>query len=530
MKLRDYQARTIDQLYAWFSAGNKGHPCLVLPTGSGKSVIIAALCRDALQNWPETRILMLTHVKELIEQNYEKMLAVWPNAPVGVYSAGIGRKELGEPITFAGIQSIRNKSDKIGHVDLIIVDESHTISHKDEGGYRNLINELTEINPGLRVIGLTATPWRLGHGRICDGDAIFSDLIEPVSIEELIFLTHLAPLHSKPTKFRYDVHGVKKRGGDYIESELQEAVDTPTNNRAVVDEMIARAGDRKAWLIFCAGVQHALNVRDQLISHGIAAACITGETPKGERARIINQFRAGEIRAVTNANVLTTGFDYPGIDFIAMLRPTMSPTLYVQMAGRGLRKKTHTDHCLVADFAQNIEKHGPITAVKEPTKKVGEGDGEPPLKICPECEEHVAIAAKTCHACGYEFPPPPTIVKAPSKLDIMWGNDDSRMRITSWQFRPHVSRTSGKDMIRVTYCGLLSDKPIHEYYAVFNEGVGGEVAAKKLASLCRKAGIDMDAEDWRAWCDYATKHSRPPDAIEYHIDGDFAKITKRIWE
>ena len=184
--LRDYQQRAIDQLYAWFANGNKGNPCLVLPTGSGKSHIVAALCKDALQNWPDTRILMLTHVRELIEQNAEKMRLHWRGAPMGIYSAGLGRKQLGEPITFAGIQSIRKRASQVGHIDLCIIDECHLVSHKDEGGYRSFLAELKAINPALRVAGLTATPYRLGHGMITDKPALFDDLIEPVTIEELV--------------------------------------------------------------------------------------------------------------------------------------------------------------------------------------------------------------------------------------------------------------------------------------------------------------------------------------------------------
>ena len=105
--LRPYQQHVLNQLYEWFRAGNKGNPCIVMPTGSGKSHIIASLCKDALTQWPETRILMLTHVKELIEQNAEKMRLHWPDAPLGIYSSGLGIKMLGEPITFAGIQSLR---------------------------------------------------------------------------------------------------------------------------------------------------------------------------------------------------------------------------------------------------------------------------------------------------------------------------------------------------------------------------------------------------------------------------------------
>jgi DNA repair protein RadD len=235
------------------------------------------------------------------------------------------------------------------------------VNHKDEGGYRKLLGELKAINPHLRDIGLTATPYRLGHGLITDKPALFDDLIEPVSIEELVFKGYLATLRSKITKAKLDTTGVHKRGGEFIESELQAAVDTDDKNQAVVQEVVALAGERKAWLVFCTGVKHAQHVAEVLRQHGVAAECVTGETPKKERERIIEISLAGRLRALTNANVLTTGFDYPDIDLIAMLRPTMSASLYVQMAGRGMRVKSHTDHCLVLDFAGVVEAHGPIT-------------------------------------------------------------------------------------------------------------------------------------------------------------------------
>lgn len=395
--LRDYQQRTLDQLYAWFEAGNRGNPCLVLPTGSGKSHIVAALCKDALQNWPDTRVLMLTHVKELIEQNAEKMRQHWPGAPMGIYSASIGKKQLGEPITFAGIQSIRKQASRIGHIDLVIIDECHLVSHKAEGGYRTLIAELMQINPNMRVIGLTATPFRLGHGLITDKPALFDDLIEPVSIEELVYKGYLATLRSKVTKAKLDTSGVHKRGGEFIEKELQAAVDNEHDNYGVVREVMELAGERKAWLFFCAGIKHAQHIKDALIDCGVTAECVTGDTPKAVREQIIADFKAGKIKALTNANVLTTGFDYPDIDLIAMLRPTMSASLYVQMAGRGLRPKSHTDHCLVLDFAGVVSTHGPITAV-QPPKRTGSGEkeGEAPVKVCENCDELVHLSAKVC--------------------------------------------------------------------------------------------------------------------------------------
>ena len=225
MKLREYHQRSINMLYDWLRE-NDGHPCLVLPTGSGKSHVVASLCKDAVQSWPGTRVLMLTHQMELINQNAEKMRQHWPNAPLGIYSASIGKRQLGEPITFAGIQSVRNRAKDIGHIDLIIIDECHLVSHKNTGGYRNLINELKEINPKLRVIGLTATPYRLGHGLITDDPAIFDDLIEPVTVEELIAKGFLSPLRSKVTVSKLNTDGVNKRGGEYVESALQKAVNT----------------------------------------------------------------------------------------------------------------------------------------------------------------------------------------------------------------------------------------------------------------------------------------------------------------
>lgn len=526
MILREYQQRAINDLWAWFEKGNQGNPCMVLPTGAGKSVIIAEICRYTVQSFPECRILMMSHVKELIEQNAEKMRALWPGAPMGIYSASIGRRELSEPITFAGIQSVRTKAHEIGFIDLVIIDECHLVNHKAEGGYRMLIEELTAINPNLRVIGLTATPFRLGHGLITDKPAMFDDLLESVTIEELIHKGHLATLRSKVTSEKLSVEGVHKRGGDYIESELQAAVDTSGHNTAVVGEVIARAGDRKHWLFFCAGVDHAMHIRDELRSRGIHAETITGETPKKERARIILDFKAGKIQALTNANVLTTGFDAPNIDLIAMLRPTMSASLYIQMAGRGLRKKDHTDHCLVLDFAGVVEKHGPITSVKPP-KKASDTPGEAPVKDCPVCSELVHLSAKVCPGCGHEFP----VKEAPDlslrDIDIM-GKEGTIMKVSAWTWREHVSRTSGKQMVKATYYGALSDKPVTEYFAIFSEGFGGQKAVRELARIASQSGASIAG---LPFCELAgtMTASAPPKRIEYFKDGSFYRVKSREW-
>jgi DNA repair protein RadD len=525
--LRDYQQHTIDQLYAWFAAGNAGNPCLVLPTGSGKSHIVAALCKDALQNWPETRVLMLTHVKELIEQNAAKMREHWPNAPMGIYSAGLRSKRLGEPITFAGIQSVRSRAQQLGHVDLVIIDECHLVSHKDEGSYRHLLADLTAINPALRVVGLTATPYRLGHGLITDAPALFHAMIEPVSIAELIYKGFLSTLRSKPTNATFDVSGVHKRGGEYIESELQAAIDTDENNIAVVDEVIDRAEDRKAWLFFCAGVHHAEQIAALLNQRGIPAACVVGTTPKADREQILADFKAGRLRALTNANVLTTGFDYPDIDLIAMLRPTMSASLYVQMAGRGMRVKSHTDHCLVLDFAGVVQAHGPITAV-QPPKKAGKGNGEAPVKVCDACNELVHISAKVCPTCDTPFPEPEKPKLELHHDDIM-GVDVQEMTVTEWRWRKHTSRASGKEMLAVSYYGGLSDPLVEEYFPVTHGGYAGEKAVATLGIIASSAGAQLRQGITLDGAAAVMNASRPPADITYKRDGKYHRIIGRLW-
>lgn len=523
--LRDYQQRSIDQLYTWLRS-NDGHPCLVLPTGSGKSHIVAALCKDALQSWPETRILMLTHVKELIEQNAEKMRQHWPNAPLGIYSAGLRSKRF-DAITFAGIQSVRKKSALIGHIDLVIIDECHLVSHKQEGGYRMLIDELTQINPALRVIGLTASPYRLGHGYITDAPALFADLIEPVSIEELIYKGYLAPLRSKITDLELSVDGVHKRGGEYIESELQAAVDTDEQNSIVVSESIKMAEQRKSWLFFCTGVNHAYHIRDQLRAHWISAETITGQTPMAERSEIIRKFKSGQITALTNANVLTTGFDHPDIDMIVMARPTMSPSLYVQMAGRGMRIKSHTDHCLVLDFAGVVQSHGPITAV-DPGRKSGEGDA--PVKVCENCDELVHISAKKCPSCGEPFPEP-EFKDDGAKLhnDDIMGLDALEMNVSSWSWRKHVSRASGKEMVAVSYYGSLTDDPIIEYLPITHEGYAGQKALRTLGMIANSAGVDTNEADGIEDLTWLMNAGEPPSKLDYKKDGKFYRVLNRSW-
>ena len=529
--LRDYQQRSIDLLYDWFRENQSGHPCIVLPMGAGKSHVIAALCKGALQSWPETRILMLTDRSKLIEQNAEKMRQAWPGAPMGIYSAGLRKRELSEPITFAGIQSVCRRAQDIGHIDLVIIDEAHTVNHEDVGIYRRLLSELLAINPGMRVIGLTATPYRLGHGLITDGDeALFSDLIEPVTIEELVYRGFLAPVRSKVTEMTLDTKGVSKRRGEFIEKELQAAVNVPLQNEEAVREVIRLAGDRRAWLFFCTGVNHAEAIAELLNSHGVTAGSITGEMRTAQREQILSDYMTGKIKALTNADLLTTGFDYPDIDLIALLRPTMSPSLYMQMVGRGMRLKSHTDHCLVLDFAGCVKQHGPITHVAPPEKR-GKGGGEAPTKDCPKCGEILHASAKVCAQCGHEFPAPEKKHQL-SNLDIM-GSGLQEMNVTDWRWSTQVSRKTKIEMLVVTYYGFLSDKPIKDYMTVKHSGFPGISARRLLSELAsRDAAVKASVDNCETLADVAKAMQKlpAPDLIKYIKKDRFPEIKERVFD
>lgn len=527
MQLRPYQESSITELYKWFS-NNSGNVVVSLPTGSGKSVVIAELCRRALQEYPQTRILMLTRSKELIEQNSQKIRTLWPNAPMGIYSASVGKKQI-DAITVGSPQSVINNVDKFGHIDLLICDECHDISHKDEGSYRKIINRLLNINPAMRVIGYTASPFRLGHGLITDKPAIFDDIIDPVSIEEMIYKGYLSPLKSKMTDFQIDVQNVKKRGGEYIESELQKVVDTSHNNLQMVREVLRMAENRKSWMFFCTGINHAYHIRDLLLAHNVTAISVTGEMSKADREKAITDFKSGKIKAVTNVNCLSTGFDHAEIDLIVLARPTMSPGLYLQQVGRGMRIAPNKTDCLVLDFAGVVRQHGPITAI-EPPSKAGSGNGDAPIRVCDECHEICHASVRICPACGHEFPPPKEKIFKLHDDDIM-GNGLIEMTVTGWQWREHTSRTSGKKMLAVTYYGALSDPNVREYFAITHDGFAGQKALQKLLEVATQAKVKSGGLAVQSLDEMADNmnESVPPKLIKYKRDGKFFRVIAREW-
>ena len=524
--LRDYQASAVDAIYAFFAQRRGEAPIVVAPTGSGKSVIIAEFCRRALADYPETRIMMATHQRELIQQNFQALLRMWPGAPAGIYSAGLGRRQARAQILFAGVQSVHRKAREIGHVDLMLVDEAHLIPRSSSTQYGRLIDSLRTINPAMKVIGATATPYRLDSGLLHTGDdAIFDGVAYDIAVAMLVQRGYLSPLISKRPGAVFDTNGLHKRAGEFIESEMMARFGGDEATDAAVAEVIALGADRKSWLAFCISVAHAEKVRDAMRDHGISAEMVTGDTPTMERDRLLRQFKAGEIRCLTSVAVLTTGFDAPAVDLIAMLRPTASTGLYVQMAGRGMRIAPEKENCLVLDFAGNVLRHGPVDAIEVHDKKkgAGEGDGEAPVKVCPACESIILIAARECTDCGHVFPAPePKVERTASTEAIMnLTATDNWRPVMDVEYARH-RKAGSPDSMRVEYLIGGDSHVVVSEWVCFEHG---GYARQKAVQWWGQWGDGAPPDDTDEALGRLHEIARPADAVIVR-DGKYHRIKR----
>lgn len=488
IQLRPYQSEAIDATLKYF-AEEEGNPLIVLPTGTGKSVVIAEFCRRILGQWPDTKILVVTHVRELIRQNHEELKALWSDAPAGINSAGLKKREYDPPIVFCGIQSVYNKASRFTKVDLVLVDEAHLIPRKTNTMYQKFLNNLKLMNPHVRVIGLTATPYRLDTGLLHSGkDALFDAISYEAELKDMVKGGYLTKLVSKQPKTKLDVRNVSVRGGEFVAGELQRAVDRKDVNEAAVQEILSYGADRQSWLIFCSGVSHATHIAELITKRGISCATIFGETPAAERDQIVADFKARKIRAIASMGVLTTGFNAPAVDLLALLRPTQSTGLYIQIMGRGMRNAPGKENCLVLDFAGNIARHGPVDKVNPKKPRKTDGEGVAPVKECPECNSIVFAGSAECPDCGYVWPPKePEIDATASTLPVMSESLPVKwVPVNSVAYRQHVKPGSPNSM-RVEYRSGLT--VYREWVCFDHKGYPRDKAVKWWAQRMTGPGI-----------------------------------------
>jgi len=399
IKLRPYQERAVSVLIKHLHDYPNAAPILVAPCAAGKSVMLAALAERLVKS-SSGMFLIITHRRELVAQTASKLPS---HMNVGVFSAGLGRKEL-HRVTVAGFQSIRKKVKSLPKVSYIAIDECEYASK----GYKEFIDEVRERSPDVRVLGCTATPFlgdanRTALHLVSADKAIFTGIGAEITISELLRDGYLSPLTPYQGCVHLDTTGVKvdSRTGDFAQAELQAAVDVDELNEKVADEIVAIFAERSSVGVFATGVSHAEHIRDALRRRGQSAEMVLGDTPTAERDRIIAAFRTGKLKFIVGVDVLLVGWDAPILSGLAILRPTLSGRVHVQALGRGMRLHPGKHDCLVADFVGNTDHHGPINEISGNAPKLRAG--EAPTKICPDCFAICLAGLKLCPTCSFEF-------------------------------------------------------------------------------------------------------------------------------
>lgn len=432
IELRQYQRDAIDAVREYLRGGG-GSALAVLPPGTGKSLLLAELIRSMVSSNPEARVMALTHSKELCAQNKQELDRLWPaeerkneagepQHTIGIYSAGLARRDTRAQITFATIQSMHCIDDSEQQdfdappSDLIIVDEAQALSRDSNSRYSQFMTRARAQNPDLQLVGLTATPYRLDSGLLTD---LFTDpttkVVSPPLFDKIVFEYKytqaiedgwLCDLVSRTTQAAFDVSDVTpSHKKDYRDQDIEKIVNTDNNNERISEELVTQGRSRRLWLVFCSGVAHAQEMARCLQAKGIECEAVWGQMKNSERDRVISSFKNGDIRAITNVGVLTTGFNVPEVDLIALLRPTTSSALYVQMVGRGSRLAEGKASCLVLDFARNIERHGLIEHCTSTTAyETNRAGSQMPIKVCDNCGTYNHIRMKHCKSCHEAFP------------------------------------------------------------------------------------------------------------------------------
>lgn len=499
-KLRPYQQEAVDATLRHFRKGRQP-AVIVLPTGAGKSLVIAELARIA-----RGRVLVLAHVKELVEQNHHKYCGYGLSA--GIYSAGLQRKDSSEKVIFGGIQSVARAHDAFfTDFSLLVIDECHRVSLEDVAQYSQVISKLQQANPALCILGLTATPYRLDSGWIyqfnhhgylrTEEQRLFKKCIYDLTLSRMIDEGYLTPpVQIDAPVASYDFSSLKLRPGSqsYSVADIEEILkDQKRVTPIIVQNIVELARERKGVLIFTSSVRHAKEILTHLPAD--ESAMVIGDTPGEERDRVIERFKARELRFLVNVSVLTTGFDAPHIDLIAILRPTESVSLYQQIVGRGLRLYEGKHDCLILDytgvphdiFSPQISDHKPVEeavpveigcpmckhvndfwGIKDDEGEVVEHFGrkcrgaiEDPngneiipcgfryrYKSCEQCGEENDIAAKSCSRCAH------VLVDNDTKLqEAMALKDAHVMRPDTMTFEKKLDQ-NGLERLEVRYYDL----------------------------------------------------------------------------
>jgi DNA repair protein RadD len=450
------------------------NPVTVMPTGSGKSVTQCLTVDEFLTEKPQQKVLCLSHVDKILNQNYTKLCEYFDEDFVGLYSAGLGQRTLNK-ITVAGIQSVYKRPELFHsqNIGLIVVDECHLVNSKDDGMYRGFIKNLKNYyGRHIPIWGMTATPYRTGQGYIYKKyqgyDPLFNKLSYDLSSFEnynkLIDEGYLVNLIPAPTDYKMDIEGISIQAGDFVIDALADKFNREEITKHIVKSVIKYGGKKyKKWLGFAIDKLHALSIKYEFEQNGIVAECIYSGMKKDQH-EILADFKSGKIKCLINVNMLTTGLDIPEIDLIFHARPTQSPIFHGQSNGRGARPAPWIGktHCLVLDFAGNTDRLGPVNDMNifEPCNLKKGGKGEKVVKYCKNCGTANSTRVVFCIACDEEFKFEHKLNTNASNSNIVKRDEKEKPKLEQWLKVKSVNysihqKAGSPSSLRVVYnCGF----------------------------------------------------------------------------
>jgi DNA repair protein RadD len=499
---------------------------LVLPTGSGKSLIAGDAAKRA--HVAGYRTLIIAPTRELVEQDAAAVAAVTGGALIpSLACAGLGEIDLTGPVVIGTPQTIARRIDEVGHMDLFIIDEAHRLGREASGQIHTILAALRGRNPKLMVLGLTATPFRYDSGLLTEGpDRIFDTVTYEIGYLDLVDQGYLAPLIGPREAIeRLAVDGLRRVAGDYAASDLAR-FDRGDLTGRIADQIVALGVDRKSFLVFGVSVDHAAHLAEALVAHGVDARVLTGQTPTQERADVVAQFKAGNVRCLVGVDVFSVGFDAPAVDLIAICRPTCSPVWHVQSAGRGTRLAPGKRDCLILDFAGNHARLGPIYSPHVRAKGARpRGDQDAALiRICPECESLIAARSRTCPICNA------VVVEAPTqgRTDTISANavDIDANVLPVCGVRYDVHRKAGRpDSLRIIYRVAGHSYPnVSEWVLAWHPGwIGQRARGEWFRRLNPNAPRHLPGNAAEAAA-IAASRLRRPSRVRIWREGDFTRV------
>ena len=460
---RDYQAKALDKIYSDLQKNQ--NVLLQAIMGAGKTFMSVRLIQRLYNEAPDMQFLILMHKQELCLQFFEafQKFTEIPFTQVGICCASLGEKIIDRRITIASIQTFINAMDSYRGAGLIVIDEAHRIDINSNTQYKQVIDYLRLQKPNCRILGLTATPARLGHGYIygkhCKHGSVnlFDDVSHKISYDELKSAGHLVPLKgvvANHETLETDLAGVSTNG-DYVLDQLGEIMCREIHIGTATEAINQYCAGYTRVCVFCCTIDHAVKIHEQIPDE---STIVHSQLSSIERESNMQMWKSGVKRIMTSVNILTEGFDFPMLDCLVFVRPTLSSSLFLQAVGRVLRTHPGKDHGFMVDLTDNTARFGTdLDNIKVTVPKVVEeaqAKERSMWKICPACEVEVHIALRECSECGYVWQPEECQVaeKLPDMKEVVFEKQPPVWKdVVDYSIKTHKSKKSGKYLGKIDF-------------------------------------------------------------------------------